>query len=93
MYKVPDQSTSVNVKYLSGDCPSGDNKLKSLKERISAKFGVGVSSYTATRCTQYAVHTLLFDIILSPTYFVSDGASIREFNYSFVFSLPHDGFI
>ena len=93
MYNVPDESTSVDVKYLSGDCPSTDSKLKSLKERISVKFDVGVSSYTAIKCTQYAVHTSLFDIMLSPTYFVSDRTSISELKYSFVFSLPDDGSI
>jgi len=57
MYNVPDGSTSVNVKYLRGDCPSTDNKLKSLKERISVKFNVGISSYTAIKCTQYMQYT------------------------------------
>jgi len=37
------------------------------------KFDVGAFYDTATKCTQYAVNTLLFDIILFPTYFFSDG--------------------
>jgi hypothetical protein len=68
-----------------------DNTLKSLKERISVKFDVGVFFFTATKCTQYAVNTFLFYIMLSLTYFVSDGARISEVKYFCVLSLPDDG--
>jgi len=57
------------------------------------KFDVRDFYDTATKFTQYAVNTLLFYIILSPTYFVSDGASIREVKYFFVLSLSDDGLI
>jgi hypothetical protein len=46
-----------------------------------------------TQTGRGAAHNLLFDIILSPKYFVSDGASIMEVTHFFVFSLLDDGSI